>query len=335
YVFNTELREMAAPHLYQVQATNKKLNVEELAQIVKDETKGRVSAVKIPFDSQRSYAFTVRKKEESHNSRNNALNSGKKQQTEKRKENPHSKSNTPEQKGRGRGNQFMVDPYTGKILGNLQETKTATSEFMQTMFSLHRWLLLDKVENPIIDGLENRKLGSYITGTATILFTIGVITGMIIWIPAKTRSWRQGLKIKTGGSWKRTNHDLHNTLGFYSCILLFLMGITGPQWSFEWYREGLRKTLGTHEAADTRKPDEPKSIIPVEAAKSLSVEELITIADKELPYEGDYSISFAADSSATVNLTKNKIGFFAPAAGDKLIMDQYSGKVIVKEIFKE
>src|SRR5690606_24908650 len=66
----------------------------------------------------------------------------------------------PEQSRGPRGNSFMVNPYSGEILGDLQGTKTATSEFMQLMFSLHRWLLLDKIEEPIFGELENRKLGS-------------------------------------------------------------------------------------------------------------------------------------------------------------------------------
>jgi uncharacterized iron-regulated membrane protein len=69
----------------------------------------------------------------------------------------------------------MVDPYSGKILGSSAD-KNAVSEFMQIMFSLHRWLLLDRVEEPLFGELPNRKLGSYISGTATILFTLGVIT---------------------------------------------------------------------------------------------------------------------------------------------------------------
>src|SRR5690606_4946902 len=105
------------------------------------------------------------------------------------------------------GTTYYVNPYTGDIVGDSGE-ETATGTFLGYMFSLHRWLLLDKIEEPIFGELENRKLGSYITGTATILFTLGVITGMIIWFPRKLKNWKQGLKIKWSGSWKRTNHDL-------------------------------------------------------------------------------------------------------------------------------
>ncbi len=369
YVFNTEFREMAAPHLYKVDPGNAKLSVQDLYSIVKKESKGNVSAVKIPYDETRSYAFTVRKKEDSeskdhkkserlaHGHSNNHKKGKAFQKGERRENNAHGHlvahadehkpsnehgkrkegGNHQSERGRGgRGNQFMINPYTGTVLGDQQGTKTATAEFMQKMFSLHRWLLLDKIEEPIIEGLENRKLGSYITGTATILFTLGVITGMIIWVPAKVRNWKQGLKIKTGGSWKRTNHDLHNTLGLYSCILLFIMGVTGPQWSFEWYREGLRKILGTHqEQKNTAHEAKPQSVISKSDIKPLSIEKIIAIADKELVYKGDYNIIFPADSTATVNITKNKIGFFAPAAGDKLVLDQYSGAILEKEIFKD
>src|SRR5690606_35026150 len=136
--------------------------------------------------------------------------------------------------------------------------KTATADFMRSMCSLHRWLLLDRIEEPLIGELANRTLGSYITGTATILFTLGVITGLVVWFPQRIKNWKQGLKSKWDGNWKRINHDIHNSLAFYSLIILFLMGITGPQWSFPWYRTGLQKTLGTYKEAPVRS-DRPGS----------------------------------------------------------------------------
>src|SRR5690606_19348601 len=100
---------------------------------------------------------------------------------------------------------YYIDPYTGQILGTTQE-KNGVSVFMGYMFSLHRWLLLDKIEEPIIGDLPNRKLGSYISGGMTILFTIGLLTGIVIWFPQKIKNWRQGLTIKFDSNWKRINH---------------------------------------------------------------------------------------------------------------------------------
>lgn len=224
YVFNTELTEKAAPHLYNVEvvAGKERMPVDSLLEKVKQETDGSITGVTIPAELNRTYQFNVKK--------------------------------SGEEGPRG-GTTYFVNPYNGEIAGNSKE-KNGTKEFMGAMFSLHRWLLLDKVKKPIIKGIENRKLGSWITGFATIIFTLGCITGLIIWFPQKVKFWRQGLKIKWNAGWKRVNHDLHNTLAFYALIFLLLMGLTGPQWSFEWYRTGLQKTLGTYKPAEGGKAGE-------------------------------------------------------------------------------
>ena len=322
YVFNTELREMASPQLYQIQAPQnaKAMPVEALIEKVKlGAGGGKVMSVKIPADPSRSYQFMVRLKEKEVGAK------------------PESGRPGPGGPGGGkRPSAFAVNQYTGEILGNISETKTATASFMQTMFSLHRWLLLDKIEEPLIGELENRKLGSYISGTATILFTLGVVTGIIIWFPQKLRSWKQGLKIKWSGSWKRTNHDLHNSLGFYACIFLFLMGITGPQWSFPWYREALRKTLGTYQPESFESPKDPTSAIESALKKEpLNIQSYITKSAQVLPYEGDYTISLPKDSTAAISVMKNRVGFFAPSAGDKLLLDQYTAEVLRADIFRD
>lgn len=240
--------------------------------------------------------------------------------------------------GRGpRANQLAVNPYSGQIIGDPSDVKTKTADFMQKMFSLHRWLMLNEIEEPIFEGIENRKLGSWITGTATLLFLFGVITGIVIWFPNKMRSWKNGLNIRWSANWKRLNHDLHNTLGFYSCIILFLMAVTGPFWSFEWYRAGWQKTWGTYKSPDAPKEEKAPvlSTLPANGKNPLNIEETILAVNKILPYDGDVTINFAKDSVGTVTVSKNRVGFFAPSAGDKLTLDQYSGEVLEKDIFRE
>jgi uncharacterized iron-regulated membrane protein len=324
YVFNTELTENAAPHLYKVQpvAGQERIPVDSLVEKVKQETGGTIASVSIPAEHNRTYQFNVKKKEDST--------------------------------ARG-GTTYMVNPYTGAIVGNSKE-KNGTKEFMGTMFSLHRWLLLDKVKKPIINGLENKKLGSIITGSATIIFTLGCITGLIIWFPQKLKHWRQGLKIKWNAGWKRVNHDLHNSLAFYSLIFLLLMGLTGPQWSFEWYRTGLQKTLGTYkpkEAPKEKAGDEKGEKVAASernerdgrkdaasdtaalAAIQLSIADYVKEADKLLPYKGNYVITLPADADAKTVISKTKPGFFAPAAGDRITMGPTNGKVVKLDIFKK
>ena len=304
YVFNTELTERAAPHLYKVNpvAGKVRMTADSLIEKVKAASGGSIVSVIIPDDLKRTYQFNVKKKGDD---------------------------------SRG-GVGYFVNPYTGEIVGNSKE-KNGTKEFMSTMFSLHRWLLLDRAEKPIIKGTSNRELGSMITGWATIIFTLGCITGLIIWFPQKIKNWRQGLTVKWRAGWKRVNHDLHNSLAFYALFFLLLMGLTGPQWSFEWYRNGLQKTLGTYKPKDGPKEKLPKSKLPADSLSiaSLSIGDYIKEADKVLAYPGNYMITLPADSLATTVISKTKLGFFAPAAADRLTLDQYSGKIIKTDIFRD
>lgn len=310
YTYNTELREMAAPHLHQVAVQDQKKSIDELINSIKQEYPGDITAISIPRDPNKSYSISMRP--------------------------PNDKSKF--------GVTYYVNPYSGLLLGT-SETKTKTDEFMGYLFSLHRWLLLDKIDQPIFDALENRKLGSYITGTATILFTIGLLTGMVIWFPKKVKNWKQGLKVKFSSNWKRINHDLHNSMGLYALVFLLLMGITGPQWSFEWYRTGLRKTLGTHQEAPKEekkatgsRAKKDKAAVPVQEEETphyLAFESYLAAANSAVNYEGDSRLSFPKSSDDPIQVSLYKTGFFAPAAADQVSLNRVDASVIKAELFKD
>jgi uncharacterized iron-regulated membrane protein len=316
YVYNTEIREASLSELYRttVPANASPLSLGELVAKTEATTGGKVTSIKTHTDPERTWQLSV------------------KMPILQAQDDTSQKTQTEEP----RPINYRVDPYTGEIKGDLTNAKNVTTEFMGTMFSLHRWLLLDKIEKPIFGELPNRKLGSYISGTATILFTLGCITGLVIWFPNKIKNWKQGLKIKWEGNWKRINHDIHNSLAFYSLIFLILMGLTGPQWSFPWYRTGMQKTLGTYKPENAPKPEQPKSTLPLDGlAKPSTVSDYFAAAQQALPGEGDFTIGLPADSSATVSISKLHTGFFAPAASDRLQLDQFTAEVLKVEIFKE
>lgn len=319
YVYNTEIRESAAKHLYEVseQRGEVKPGLNTILESARQQIEGNFISVSIPFEANRSLQINVKK------------------------EGDQSRSGTT----------YFVNPYTGAILGNNAEP-TWADNLMKDMFSLHRWLMLDRIEQPLIGELPNRNLGSYITGTATILFTIGVITGLIIWFPKRIKNWKQGLKIKTG-NWKRLNHDLHNSLAFYSIIILFLMGVTGPFWSFPWYKEALQKSLGTYK----EQPAESRSGNAVNptltgttnqnpsansgesgnqsvALMAMDLEKIVQLTDSVLDYEGSYRVSFPQQPEDLISVNKYKTGFFAPAAADKIQM-KANLEIDEVQIFKE
>ena len=371
YTYNTEIRAWAMPEFNKVKVEGQKKNADQLLAAITPEVKGKIVGVKVPYADNAPTFFMYNKKEKDGEGKEKEGKEGKPenpkgqegQKPEGQKEVKEGATAEKPQRageakvgeskgpqraapagpggpggGRGpRANQLAVNPYTGQVIGDPSDVKTKTAEFMQKMFGLHRWLLLNEIEEPIIEGVENRKLGSWITGTATLLFLLGVITGIVIWFPNKMRAWKNGLNIRWSANWKRLNHDLHNTLGFYSCIILFLMAVTGPFWSFDWYRAGWQKTWGTYKSPDAPKEEKAPvlSTLPADGKKPMSIEETILAVNKVLPYDGDVTINFAKDSVGTVSISKNRTGFFAPSAGDKLTLDQYSGEVLERDVFRE
>lgn len=225
---------------------------------------------------------------------------------------------TPES-GR-RGTAYFVNQYTGEILGTPAK---GVSEFFLTVMKLHRWLLIEG------------DTGKIIVGISTIIFVLLTLTGMVVWFPIKLRNWKQGLKIKTNANWKRINHDLHNTLGFYSFILLLIMGLTGLCWSFGWYKDGLSKVMGA-EVFGGRREKPMNSMVPDNPdPKVLSISEYIAIADSLLPYEGNYRISIPSSPEGAASVSKSKNGFFAIASSDRVQIDQYSGLPLKVDKFSD
>ena len=301
---------MWVPHLYKVKPAvgADPIPAENLLNKITKELGGKVTAISIYSDAGRTYQFNTKTKGDKSRS----------------------------------GTAYFVNPYTGEITGNSNE-KNSMRDFMSSLFSLHRWLLLDKIEKPVFSGITNRELGSKITGCATIIFTLGCITGLIIWFPKKIKNWRQGLKIKTRANWKRVNHDLHNSLAFYSLIFLLLMGVTGPQWSFDWYRTGLQKSLGTYKNPPEKVAKKNTDIVEANVESknpklpelnNLNLTDYINSANAKLPYKGDYRIVLPEAGETTITLNKTRTGFFAPAAADKITINTRSGEIIKTEIFK-
>ncbi|GAL83167.1 iron uptake protein [Sporocytophaga myxococcoides] len=319
--------------------------VTELVALLEKEKKDtKVTGIQIPEGKDRSWLFTLTPKDillrRSKEEREAKLKEGKREKSEGRKASDDKSrqkgrgadkdSKAKNEKGKGRGGDreriktYYVNPYTGEVLG---DTRTTSSKFFLTIMGLHRWLLLD------------HDIGRPITGTATLIFIFMEITGLILWLPAKLKSWKKwsawkaGFKIKTEARWKRINHDLHNTLGFYTFLLLTLMALTGLCFSFEWFRNGVGNVFGA-------KPfEDKKAVASVQSeyagANPLSLDLIITKANEVYPYNGDLRLSLPKDSVGPVIVYKAHTGFIASAGTDRLYLDQYTGYTLKKEPFSD
>ena len=309
YVYNTEIREFMDSELYFVKESGDRMSADQLKSELEMASESNVVGVMWNEEADRSVQFTLKKEGEE-----------------------------------GRGSTYYINPYTAEILGNSSD-KTATGEFMGYMFSLHRWLLLDRVETPVLESMGNRDLGRFINGVATLLFLLGVITGIVIWVPNKVKSWKQGLKVKWSGNWKRVNHDLHNTLAFYSLIFLFIMGATGPFWSYTWYREGWQKTWDTYQepaprgerAGKPKAEPKPEFETPIVEGRLavLSLEDIFAKTNEEFSYAGNIRVSLPSKATDPISVSKYRTGFFARSGSDQLTLSSTDLSVTEANLFSD
>jgi uncharacterized iron-regulated membrane protein len=131
--------------------------------------------------------------------------------------------------GRGRGNRLpdptamitmerdgekkdrLFNPYTGEDLGDYT---TKGQLFVLWLVRLHDELLLDRPAGPWWNGL------------LSLVFTVLVVSGVVVWWPGVTR-WQRSLGIKWSAGWRRVNWDLHSALGFWLFLFMLMWGISG------------------------------------------------------------------------------------------------------------
>jgi uncharacterized iron-regulated membrane protein len=105
----------------------------------------------------------------------------------------------------------LFDPYTGTDLG---DSTTRGQLFILWLVRLHDELLLDRPDGP------------WWNGFLSLVFTVLVATGAVVWWPGASR-WKRSLTIKWRSGWRRFNWDLHSALGFWLLAFMLMWGISG------------------------------------------------------------------------------------------------------------
>ncbi|MFT4025131.1 MAG: PepSY-associated TM helix domain-containing protein [Flavihumibacter sp.] len=117
----------------------------------------------------------------------------------------------------------FVNPYSGELL----KLKNMERDFFRIVINGHFYLWLPP------------EIGQPIVATATLIFLVMLITGIILWWPKNKSAAKQRFSIKWSASFKRKNYDLHNVLGFYATWIAVFFAITGLVWGFQWFSNGL------------------------------------------------------------------------------------------------
>jgi uncharacterized iron-regulated membrane protein len=124
----------------------------------------------------------------------------------------------------GREGTLYLNPYTGEILGG---DAKGVNNFFRVVTDWHRWLGASG---------ENRAVGKALTGVSNTAFLVLAITGIYIWFPRR-RAWRNFKAVmffRRGLRGKARNFNWHNTIGFWSSLVLIILTVTGMVISYQW-----------------------------------------------------------------------------------------------------
>lgn len=111
--------------------------------------------------------------------------------------------------------------------------------FLVAVKQLHRWLFM--VPDPPRGGIS---LGRIITSVSAMCMTLILLSGVVLWWPKNKKMLKNRLTINTNKGFRRFVHDAHASLGIYVVVFLLLISLTGPVFSYGWYRAGMSKLFG-------------------------------------------------------------------------------------------
>ena len=225
----------------------------------------------------------------------------------------------------------LVDPYTGKIVG-----QSGRLPFFTTVRELHRWLL-DSMK-PDSEGIF---WGRVIVGTSTLLFVFILLTGLFLWWPKKLKGVGKRLKISLRQGRQRLFTDLHTVGGVYVFVLLLAMAMTGLTWSFEWYRTGFYKVFGAEMAEGGKgdkgpKKDKRKDVPREEGTEQAKLPASYIYWEEAVSYvieasEADYPEITVKDGEVEVPLA----GLGNSRAADSFRFDKKTGQVTEYKAYRE
>ncbi|RYY25166.1 MAG: PepSY domain-containing protein [Chitinophagaceae bacterium] len=117
----------------------------------------------------------------------------------------------------------FLNPHNGEVLKH----KNMNQDFFRIVLDGHYYLWLPD------------KIGQPIAASATLVFVVMMISGLILWWPKNNAARKQRFSIKWNAKWRRRNYDLHNVLGFYMTWVAIFLAVTGLVFGFQWFAKSV------------------------------------------------------------------------------------------------
>lgn len=203
----------------------------------------------------------------------------------------------------------FVDPYTGRVTGRMN--------YMHNFFIIVKYIHWSLY--------LSTKYGQPVTGWATLIFVISLVTGLIMWIPKR---WNRAEKhkaftVRWKAAFKRLNYDLHNVLGFYAVVIALVLAFTGLVYAFTWFNSAVYAA-----GAGTAKAPEQPVYVSDTALAGVSHDPLdpaFAATVKAYPDAKRYGVSVPSSPQAPLTVTayqQREVYYDASTA----YFDRYSGQ---------
>lgn len=213
--------------------------------------------------------------------------------------------------GKGKKEAYGFNPYTGALLGKFNMER----DFMHIVEDMHKSLLLEET-------------GKWIIKVNVVVFLVMLLSGLYIWWPRKKNQRKFAFTINFKSKFQVLNYSLHNVLGFYFLLPLFLITLTGIWWAIKPVQKLTYAALG-------EKLHEPKKLnSKFEPGKKFSPDMAFNQVSTQYAGWQEAHVNFAKDKKEPIKINL-KYPYEVYKKSNVFEFDQYSGKILKAELYKD
>ncbi len=189
----------------------------------------------------------------------------------------------------GREGVVFANPYTSAITG---ESNKKVRNVMSMLREWHRYVALSGDQRPI---------GKALTGAGNLLFLFLAISGIYIWFPRNLgwKSVKPVIWFRGGQRGKARNFNWHNTIGFWTSLLLIVFTLTATVISYQW-ASNLLYTLTGNEVPAPSQPQQPQQAEAFTIPAALDA--AWSRAEQQSPTWKSISLRFPANESSVFTI---------------------------------
>lgn len=211
----------------------------------------------------------------------------------------------------------LVNPYDGTILGRLSGP-TRTQIVLNSIHQLHLRLVFD----PRGAGSFG-PVGKKIVSIAGLMLCLLVPIGVALWWNIKRAT------VRWDASWFRACFDVHNALGIYAALVLFVAGFTGVLIGFDFGEVIFALTRSSRPTFE-----KPPPSLTDGGGTPLTTDQAVQIARSAMPDATVADIQLPLNPKGSFTIFMRIPEETSEAVHSRVSVDQYSGNVLKLVNFK-